>query len=103
MRIYHLKFKVHDKLEVIAEQLFEATALVRAECPFESLFFLRNHLQQTKWCSLGEEEIVIAPQAVLETDLEPTQLKQWRQATDPTLQFNVAGLMMGEEDLALSA
>ena len=103
MRIYHLKFLVHDKLEVVAEQLFQASALVRAECPFESLFFLRNHLQETKWCSLGSEKIVIASKAILETELPSTQLQKWRQATDPTLLLKVSDLLSEEEDLALSA
>lgn len=101
MRIYQLKFLVHDKLEVVAEELFHATALVRAECPFESLFFLRNHLQDTKWKSLGSEEIVIAAQSILETELPTAQIKNWRQATDPTLLFKVDDLLL--DDLALSA
>jgi hypothetical protein len=94
---------VHDKLEIVAEQLFEATAFVRAECPFESLFFLRSYLQDTPWCSFGQEEIIIAPANILEMELPQTQMQEWRQIKDPTLLFRVDEGLAETENLALSA
>ena len=57
MRIYHLNLLVYNKLELSAEDLYQATALVHAECPFESLFFLQNYLLETDLVSSGNEEI----------------------------------------------
>ena len=102
LRIYHLDFLAHAKGEFIATELYRVQAFVRAECPFESLFFLSFHLQESDLVSCGQEQISIASTALIETYLPKVSRADLNINSNP-LWFNIGTLPLAAEELAESA
>jgi len=102
LRIYHLDFLAHAKGEFVATELYRVQAFVRAECPFESLFFLSFHLQESNLVSCGQEQISIASTALVETHLPKASRADLNTTSNP-LWFNIGALSLAEEELAESA
>jgi hypothetical protein len=64
MRLYHIRFNVYHRDDVLEVVAHDVTSYVVAECPYQALFFVRSRLNSTPWqpCLSGENWQLIDPE-----------------------------------------